>query len=206
MPSRADAPLLHQPTHLALNNKQTNKHNPIPDRIKRLTSRHRRLHREHLQMGKHPLPPPIRPRGDVPPRAPLVDLGGRGTRAAGGEIPVFQHARANHHQDQWGWWRDGKLSKVSSIPRYPAYQKRQSPPPPAGNKKEELTDKQAPTVIDYQSSGSSGVNRPLAIGLGVAIGIPSVVALGILSWCYRRKQRRAALEKRRRRRLDFVIT
>lgn len=61
-------------------------------------------------------------------------------------------------------------------------------------------------MIDYQSSGSSGVNRPLAIGLGVAIGIPSVVGLGILSWCYRRKQRRAALEKRRKRRLDFVIT
>ncbi|KAK0741082.1 hypothetical protein B0T18DRAFT_393766 [Schizothecium vesticola] len=63
----------------------------------------------------------------------------------------------------------------------------------------------APTVIDYQSSGSPGINRPLAIGLGVAIGIPSVVALGIVSWCFRRKQRRAALEKRRRRH-DFVIT
>ncbi|KAK1836214.1 hypothetical protein QBC39DRAFT_110293 [Podospora conica] len=68
------------------------------------------------------------------------------------------------------------------------------------------TDTQAPTIIDHQSSGSTGINRPLAIGLGVAIGIPSVVALGIISWCFRKKQRRAALEKRRRRRHDFVIT
>ena len=63
---------------------------------------------------------------------------------------------------------------------------------------------QAPTLIDYQSAGSPGVNRPLAIGLGVAVGIPSVVALGIVSWCFRRRQRRKAGE-RRRRRMEFVI-
>ena len=67
-----------------------------------------------------------------------------------------------------------------------------------------LTSSQAPTLVDYQSGGS-GINRPLAIGLGVAIGIPSVVALGIVSWCFRRRQRRAAMEKRRRRRNEFVI-
>jgi hypothetical protein len=64
---------------------------------------------------------------------------------------------------------------------------------------------QQPTLVDYQSDNASGVSKPLAVGLGVAIGIPSIVALAVVSWCFRKRQRRVALEKRRLKRSEFVI-
>lgn len=63
----------------------------------------------------------------------------------------------------------------------------------------------SPTLAGSQGGGTSNVNKPLAIGLGVAIGVPSIVALALVSWCFRRRQRRATLEKRRRTRRDFII-
>ncbi|KAK0728560.1 hypothetical protein B0T26DRAFT_673071 [Lasiosphaeria miniovina] len=63
----------------------------------------------------------------------------------------------------------------------------------------------SPSPSPVPSSDASGVNKPLAIGLGVAIGLPSVVALVVVSWCFRKRQRRAALEKRRLMRRDFII-
>ncbi|KAK3325449.1 hypothetical protein B0H66DRAFT_599609 [Apodospora peruviana] len=63
-----------------------------------------------------------------------------------------------------------------------------------------------PTLIDYQGeTNTSGVNKPLAIGLGVAIGIPSVVALAVVGWCFRRRYQRASLAKQRLKRSQFVI-
>lgn len=61
------------------------------------------------------------------------------------------------------------------------------------------------TVVDPPSNGGSSVSKPLAIGLGVAIGVPSLVALVVVGWCFRKRQRRATLEKQRRRRIEFVI-
>ncbi|KAK4449107.1 hypothetical protein QBC34DRAFT_463743 [Podospora aff. communis PSN243] len=62
-----------------------------------------------------------------------------------------------------------------------------------------------PSSGDNKGGGSSSVNKPLAIGLGVAIGVPSVIALVVVGWCFRRRRRMALLEKRRRTRRDFVI-
>lgn len=59
---------------------------------------------------------------------------------------------------------------------------------------------------DKKNGGGSNVKKSLAIGLGVAIGVPSVVALALVSWCFRRRRRRALLERRRRTRRDFVIS
>ncbi|KAK3309061.1 uncharacterized protein B0T15DRAFT_128168 [Chaetomium strumarium] len=53
---------------------------------------------------------------------------------------------------------------------------------------------------------ASHINKPVAIGLGVAIGVPSIAALVVVGWCFRRRQRRAVLEKTRLKRADFVIT
>ncbi|KAK1754549.1 hypothetical protein QBC47DRAFT_220128 [Echria macrotheca] len=63
----------------------------------------------------------------------------------------------------------------------------------------------SPKLADPQSGTATGINKPLAIGLGVAIGVPSVVALGLVSWCFRKRQRRAIMEKRRRNRREFII-
>jgi hypothetical protein len=46
----------------------------------------------------------------------------------------------------------------------------------------------------------------VAIGLGVAIGVPSLVAGVVVGWCVRKRQRRAAMEKRRLKRSEFVIS
>jgi len=59
---------------------------------------------------------------------------------------------------------------------------------------------------DQKNGGGSNASKSLAIGLGVAIGVPSVVALALVSWCFKRKRRRALLERRRRTRRDFVIS
>jgi len=72
----------------------------------------------------------------------------------------------------------------------------------AGSGKDE--DK-PPAPGDNKGGNPSGVNKPLAIGLGVAIGVPSVVALVLVGWCVRRRRRRVLLERRRRTRRDFVI-
>jgi hypothetical protein len=50
------------------------------------------------------------------------------------------------------------------------------------------------------------LSKPVAIGLGVAIGVPSVIATVVVAWCVRKRQRRAALEKRRLERSEFVIS
>ncbi|KAK3945922.1 hypothetical protein QBC46DRAFT_349205 [Diplogelasinospora grovesii] len=65
-----------------------------------------------------------------------------------------------------------------------------------------------PTLIN-SSTPTTSRNRPLAVGLGVAIGLPSLAALVIVSWCFRRKRKRAAAEERKRRmmmvRSEFII-
>ncbi|AEO62382.1 775fce28-acbb-4c8b-b130-41bd021ad237 [Thermothielavioides terrestris] len=63
-----------------------------------------------------------------------------------------------------------------------------------------------PTLADSQGGGASGINKPVAIGLGVAIGVPSIAALIVVGWCFRKRQRKAALEKSRLKRSEFVIT
>ncbi|KAK4031436.1 hypothetical protein C8A01DRAFT_21333 [Parachaetomium inaequale] len=62
------------------------------------------------------------------------------------------------------------------------------------------------TPADSQSGDGPGISKPVAIGLGVAIGVPSVVAGVIVGWCVRKRQRRAAMEKRRLKRSEFVIS
>lgn len=59
--------------------------------------------------------------------------------------------------------------------------------------------------MGYDSEVASGVSKPLAIGLGVAIGIPSIVGLAVVSWCFRKRQRRVAMEKRKLKRSEFII-
>ncbi|KXX81782.1 hypothetical protein MMYC01_202995 [Madurella mycetomatis] len=66
-------------------------------------------------------------------------------------------------------------------------------------------DPPQPTLVGYGSEVASGVSKPLAIGLGVAIGIPSIVGLAVVSWCFRKRQRRAAMEKRKLKRSEFII-
>ncbi|KAK0745224.1 hypothetical protein B0T21DRAFT_359267 [Apiosordaria backusii] len=55
------------------------------------------------------------------------------------------------------------------------------------------------------SGGGGGVSKPVAIGVGVAIGVPSLVGLVVVGWFFRRKQQRAKAEKRRLKRSEFVI-
>jgi hypothetical protein len=50
------------------------------------------------------------------------------------------------------------------------------------------------------------LNRSASIAVGVVIGVFSITALGIVGWCFRRRQRNAREERRRRKRLDFVIS
>ncbi|KAK0643119.1 hypothetical protein B0T16DRAFT_429868 [Cercophora newfieldiana] len=67
------------------------------------------------------------------------------------------------------------------------------------------SDKPSTPGNNQSGNAASNVNKPLAIGLGVAIGVPSVVALVLVGWCFRRRRRRTVMEKRRRTRRDFVI-
>lgn len=55
------------------------------------------------------------------------------------------------------------------------------------------------------SSGGGGVSKPVAIGVGVAIGVPSLVGLVVVGWFFRRRYKRARAEKRRLKRSEFVI-
>ncbi|KAK3327817.1 hypothetical protein B0T19DRAFT_174829 [Cercophora scortea] len=63
----------------------------------------------------------------------------------------------------------------------------------------------SPTSVTPPENNGSGIKKQLAIGLGVALGIPSLIGLGFVSWCLRRRHRRAALVKRRLKRSEFVI-
>ncbi|KAK4156250.1 hypothetical protein C8A00DRAFT_41217 [Chaetomidium leptoderma] len=63
-----------------------------------------------------------------------------------------------------------------------------------------------PTPADSQGGDASGISTPVAIGLGVAIGVPSIAATLIVGLCLRKRQRRAAMEKRRLKRSEFVIS
>ena len=54
--------------------------------------------------------------------------------------------------------------------------------------------------------GGSGISKPVAIGIGVAVGVPSAVGTAVVAWCFRKRQRRAAMEKRRLKRSEFVIS
>ncbi|KAK4168876.1 hypothetical protein QBC43DRAFT_82260 [Cladorrhinum sp. PSN259] len=57
-----------------------------------------------------------------------------------------------------------------------------------------------------KSSGPPAINKTaLGIGLGVAIGVPSIAGLAVVGWCFRKRQRRAAEERRWQRRREFVI-
>ena len=60
-------------------------------------------------------------------------------------------------------------------------------------------------VDDKGDNGSAGMSKPMAIGVGVAIGIPSIVALAVVGRCLRKRQRRVAMEKTRLKRHEFVI-
>jgi hypothetical protein len=64
---------------------------------------------------------------------------------------------------------------------------------------------QRPTSADSQSGDGPGISKPVAIGLGVAIGVPSVAGAVVVGWCFRKRQRRAAMEKRQLKRSEFVI-
>ncbi len=61
-------------------------------------------------------------------------------------------------------------------------------------------------MVDSPSGGASGISKPVAIGVGVAIGVPSVAATVVVMWCLRKRQRRAALERQRLKRHEFVIS
>jgi hypothetical protein len=60
-------------------------------------------------------------------------------------------------------------------------------------------------VVDDKGDEGSGMSKSMAIGVGVAIGIPSIVALAVVGRCLRKRQRRVAMEKRRLKRHEFVI-
>lgn len=61
-------------------------------------------------------------------------------------------------------------------------------------------------MVASPSDGGPGISKPVAIGVGVAIGVPSVVATIVVMWCLRKRQRKAAMEKRRLKRSEFVIS
>ncbi|KAH8905632.1 hypothetical protein BR93DRAFT_929902 [Coniochaeta sp. PMI_546] len=50
------------------------------------------------------------------------------------------------------------------------------------------------------------LSRNASIGIGVVASVFSIMALGIVGWCFRRRQRRAREETRRRKRMEFVIS
>ncbi|KAK4225903.1 hypothetical protein QBC38DRAFT_249943 [Podospora fimiseda] len=59
---------------------------------------------------------------------------------------------------------------------------------------------------DEKKKGPPAINKTaLGIGLGVAIGVPSIAGLVVVGWCFRKRQKRAAEERRRARRREFVI-
>ncbi|KAK4144192.1 uncharacterized protein C8A04DRAFT_36841 [Dichotomopilus funicola] len=57
-----------------------------------------------------------------------------------------------------------------------------------------------------RSDDSSGISKPVAIGVGVAIGVPSIAGTLFIVWYLRKRHRKAAAEKRRLKRSDFVIS
>ncbi|KAK3985022.1 hypothetical protein QBC44DRAFT_251457 [Cladorrhinum sp. PSN332] len=60
--------------------------------------------------------------------------------------------------------------------------------------------------VSFYAQSPPAINKTaLGIGLGVAIGVPSVAGLAVVGWCFRKRQRRAAEERRRARRREFVI-
>lgn len=65
--------------------------------------------------------------------------------------------------------------------------------------------KLADAPSNNNKSSSGGVSKPLAIGLGVTIGVLSMAALIVGGWYFRRRQQRRAVEKRRLKRSEFVI-
>ena len=50
-----------------------------------------------------------------------------------------------------------------------------------------------------------GVNKTLALGVGVSIGVTSVIVFTIIGHVLRKRHKRVLQEKRRRRRFEFVI-
>ncbi|KAK3906196.1 hypothetical protein C8A05DRAFT_40997 [Staphylotrichum tortipilum] len=58
---------------------------------------------------------------------------------------------------------------------------------------------------DGGGGGNGAISKPVAIGLGVAVGVPSVVGTAVVLWCLRKRHRKASLEKRRLKRAEFVI-
>ncbi|OIW28916.1 hypothetical protein CONLIGDRAFT_681851 [Coniochaeta ligniaria NRRL 30616] len=76
---------------------------------------------------------------------------------------------------------------------------------------------QAPQPVDSSASDTSeepaseglrqgGLTKNTSIAIGVVVGVFSIMALGIVGWCFRRRQRRAREEARRRKRMEFVIS
>jgi len=61
--------------------------------------------------------------------------------------------------------------------------------------------------LDDQNGDSPTKNKKtLAVGLAVAIGVPSVIAIVVLARILRKRQQRLANERRKGKRAEFVIT
>ncbi len=60
-------------------------------------------------------------------------------------------------------------------------------------------------VTGSDDAGGRGPNKTLALGIGVYIGVVSLIAFIILLVVLRKRRRRVLEEKKRRLRLDFVI-
>ncbi|KAK4191537.1 hypothetical protein QBC35DRAFT_470575 [Podospora australis] len=99
-------------------------------------------------------------------------------------------------------WTEGEVAPV--LAKSPFFTIGEPVVAPASPSASSSPPKLADAPSGDQSSGG-GVSKPLAIGLGVAIGVPSVAALIVGSWYFRRRQQRRAVEKRRLKRSEFVI-
>ncbi|KAK3301295.1 uncharacterized protein B0H64DRAFT_370436 [Chaetomium fimeti] len=63
-----------------------------------------------------------------------------------------------------------------------------------------------PTPEEPPSDDGPVISKAAAIGLGVAVGLPAVVGALVVGWCVWKRQQKAATEKRRLKRHDFVIS
>jgi len=60
-------------------------------------------------------------------------------------------------------------------------------------------------VVTGHDNVGGGVNKTLALGVGVSIGVTSVIVFTIIGHVLRKRHKRVLQEKRRRRRFEFVI-
>lgn len=96
-------------------------------------------------------------------------------------------------------WTEGDAPVLAKSPFFTIGE----PAPAAASPDPSSPPKLADAPNNKASSG--GVSKPLAIGLGVTIGVLSMAALIVGGWYFRRRQQRRAVEKRRLKRSEFVI-